>query len=117
MFRGGPPTSLWGSGPSPRHCLTTLSHLNLQRGDGSQRPSMVWWARRPLRTKGTIRNVLGRSPNYPVGPRPIDRALSRPVISFEPPMQGWLAEAINGLLGQESLEDKGDYRKRSGEVP
>ena len=74
---------------------------------------MVCSARRPLRTRGTIGNVPGRSSDHPVGPRPVSRTLSRPVISFEPPMQGWLAEAINGLLGQEALEDKGDYRKRS----
>ena len=97
-FQGGPPTTLWGPGPSLGPCLGPLSHLNLQRGDGSLRPSMVFWARRPLRTMGTIGNVPGRSPDRPLGPRPVPQALSCPVISFEPPTRGWLAEAINGTV-------------------
>ena len=70
-----------------------------------------------LEDKGDYRKRSGDVPQPPCGAQARPRALSRPVISFEPPMQGWLAEAINGLLCKEALEDKGDYRKRSGEVP
>ena len=78
---------------------------------------MVCWAMRTLGTRGTIGKVRGTSPDYPVGPRPIPRALSGLVTLFEPSTRGALAEAINGLLGQEALEDKGDYWKGSREVP
>ena len=77
------PTTLWGPRPDPWALSPLLSHLNLQRGDGGHRPSMVCWARRPLRTRGTIGNVPGRSPDHPVGPRPDLRALSRLVPLFE----------------------------------
>ena len=39
------------------------------------------------------------------------------VISFEPRMRLWLADAINGLVGPEALEDTGDCRKHSGRSP
>ena len=55
----------------------------------------------------TARNDPGRSPPPP----------SRPVILFEPRTRLWLHGAINGLLGQDALEDRGDHRKGSGEVP
>ena len=42
------------------------------------------------------------------GPTPMVLSLS-PVISFKPRTRGWLAEAINGLVDPEALEDMGDY--------
>ena len=78
---------------------------------------MVCWAMRPLGTMGSIGKVRGTSPDHPVGPRPIPRALSGLVTLFEPSMRGWLAEAINGLLGQEALEDKGTIGKVRGRSP
>ena len=115
--RGKFPHHPVGPRPDPWALSPLLSHLNLQRGDGGHRPSMVCWARRPLRTRGTIGNVPGRSPDHPVGPRPDLRALSRLVALFEPPMLGWLAEAITGLVCQEAIEDMGDCRKGSGRSP
>ena len=57
----------------------------------------------------TARNIGGRSLDDPVGPRPDPKALSRPIISFEPRTWGWLAEVINGLVGPKALEDTGNY--------
>ena len=102
---------------NPRALSRPVISFDLEHGDGSQRPSLVHWARRHLRTRGTIGKVRGRSPEDPVGLRPVPMALSRPVISFELPTRRWLAEAINGLVGQEALVDKGDCRKRSPDHP
>ena len=107
-------------GPEARPPSPILSSNLIQtskRGDGCQRPSMVWWAQRPLRMRGTIGNTRGRSPDDPVGPSPNPRTLYRSVISFERRTRGWLAEAINGLVFPEALEDTGDYRKHSGRSP
>ena len=70
-----------------------------------------------LQRPGDRQKRSGEVPDDPVGWRPVPQALSCNVISFEPRTRRWLAEAITGLLGQEALEDKGDYRKGSGEVP
>ena len=66
-----------------------------------------------LEDRGDHRKGSGEVPGPPCGPR----ALSRPIISFEPPTRRWLAEAINALLGQEALQDKGEYRKGLGKAP
>ena len=56
---------------------------------------MFMSARMAPRGQVTARNNPGRSPEV---------------------AQGWLAEAINDLVGPEDLEDTKDYRKHSGEV-
>ena len=70
-----------------------------------------------LGDKGSIGKVWGKSTDHPEWPRPDPLGLCGRVISFEAPTLRWLPEAINGLLDQEALGDKGDYREGSGEVP
>ena len=57
---------------------------------------MVWWSRMAPRGQVTARNHLGRSRDDPVGPRLDPRALSCPIISFEPrtqrPLMVWWAQ-------------------------
>ena len=65
----------------------------------------------------TARNNLLGSPDHPVGPRPDRRALSRPVISFEPRTRGWLHGAINVHELRGGAQRPGDSQKRSVEVP
>ena len=69
----------------------------------------------PVSVRATTKNV-DEVARRPIGPRPVPQALSNPIISFKPQTRGWLHEAISGLVGQEAIEDTGDYRIRSWEV-
>ena len=78
---------------------------------------MVWCAQRYLITLGDyIGNTRGSSPDDPVGPRLDPHALSHSVISFEPRMRGWLAEAINVHERQDVAQRPGDSQKHWREV-
>ena len=88
---------------SPRGWLTDAIYVH-ERHSGAQRP-------------GDHQKRSGGVPDHPVGPRPDPRALSRPVISFEPPTRRWLTEAINVHEGCGGMQRPGDGQKRSGEVP
>ena len=91
--------------------------LTLLHGDGSKRPSMFTNAAVVPRGHVTARNDLWESPHHPVRLRPDPRALSGPVISFEPPTRRWLTGVIYVHKRRGGAQRPGDGQKRLGEVP
>ena len=79
MFRGGPPTALWGPDQSPRPCLARLSHLNLQRGDAEAINGLL--AQEAPEDKGDYGKHSGEVPLPPCGAQDRPRG---PVSSCNP---------------------------------
>ena len=94
-----------------------LLYLTFLHGDGSQRLSMFTNAAVAPRGHVTARNDPGEFPHHPVGLRPDPRALSGPVISFEPPTRRWLTGAIYVHECRGGAQRPGDRQKRSGGGP